>query len=98
MLNTEPNISAPDDFYQMLVDIHRDLTPEQSKLVNAKLILLLGNHTGDLDVLRAAMAVRELSQLGRILRFGRFSNFLGGYPYQASMVEICHTGLLVVYT
>jgi hypothetical protein len=56
MLNTEPNISAPDDFYQMLVDIHRGLTPEQSKLVNAKLILLFANHIGDLDVVRAAMA------------------------------------------
>jgi hypothetical protein len=56
MLNTEPNIAAPDDFYEALVEIHRDLTPEQSRLVNAKLILLLANHIGDLDVLREAMA------------------------------------------
>ena len=55
MLNTELNISAPDEFYETLVDIHRFLTPEQSKLVNAKLILLLANHVGDLAVLRAAM-------------------------------------------
>ena len=55
MLNTELNISAPDEFYEALVDIHRFLTPEQSKLVNAKLILLLANHVGDLGVLRAAM-------------------------------------------
>ncbi|HVI77722.1 MAG TPA: DUF2783 domain-containing protein [Candidatus Acidoferrum sp.] len=55
MLNTELNISAPDEFYEALVDIHRFLTPEQSKLVNAKLILLLANHIGDLAVLRAAM-------------------------------------------
>ncbi len=55
MLNTELNISAPDEFYEALVDIHRFLTPEQSKLVNAKLILLLANHVGDLAVLRAAM-------------------------------------------
>jgi hypothetical protein len=55
VLNTELNISAPDEFYEALVDIHRFLTPEQSKLVNAKLILLLSNHVGDLAVLRAAM-------------------------------------------
>ena len=60
MLNTEPNLAAPDDFYQELIDTHRDLTEEQSALVNAKLILLLANHVGDLGVLRAAlMAARE---------------------------------------
>ena len=56
MLNTEPNIAAPDDFYQELIDLHRDLSDEQSALVNAKLILLLANHIGDPAVLRAAMA------------------------------------------
>jgi len=56
MLNTEPNIAAPDDFYQELIDLHRDLTDQQSALVNAKLVLLLANHIGDLAVLRAAMA------------------------------------------
>ena len=52
----EPNLAAPDDFYEALIDMHRDLTPEQSQLVNAKLILLLANHVGDLAVLRDAMA------------------------------------------
>jgi hypothetical protein len=56
MLNTEPNIAAPDDFYQELIDLHRDLSDEQSALVNAKLILLLANHIGDTAVLREAMA------------------------------------------
>ncbi len=56
MLNTDPNIAAPDDFYEALVDLHRDLAPEQSRLVNAKLILLLANHVGDPAVLRQAMA------------------------------------------
>ncbi|HJS84755.1 MAG TPA: DUF2783 domain-containing protein [Acetobacteraceae bacterium] len=56
MLNTDLNIAAPDDFYEALVELHRDLTPEQSRLVNAKLILLLANHVGDLGVLRQAMA------------------------------------------
>jgi Protein of unknown function (DUF2783) len=55
-LNTELNIAAPDDFYEALIETHRDLTPEQSQLVNAKLILLLANQIGDLDLLRQAMA------------------------------------------
>lgn len=63
----EPNFNEPgkryfrdfspgDDFYQELIDMHRDLTDEQSAQVNAKLILILSNHIGDLSVLRAAMA------------------------------------------
>jgi hypothetical protein len=56
MLKTEPNIAAPDDFYEELIALHRGLSDEQSALVNAKLILLLANHVGDIDVLRAAMA------------------------------------------
>jgi len=55
-LNLDPNIGSPDDFYQELIDLHRELTDEQSAMVNAKLILLLANHIGDLGVLRAAMA------------------------------------------
>ena len=55
-LNLEPNIGSPDDFYQELIDLHRELTDEQSATVNAKLVLLLANHIGDMEVLRTAMA------------------------------------------
>lgn len=55
MLNIEPNLAAPDDFYEALLGIHRDLTEAQSALVNARLILLLANHVGDPAVLREAM-------------------------------------------
>ena len=59
-LNLEPNIGSPDDFYQELIDLHRELSDEQSALVNAKLILLFANHIGDMEVLHAAMtAARE---------------------------------------
>jgi hypothetical protein len=54
-LNLEPAIARADDFYEALIDTHRDLTLEQSQMVNAKLILLLANHIGDLDVLRDAL-------------------------------------------
>ena len=55
-LNLNPAIASPDDFYQTLIDAHRDLTPEQSSLLNARLILLLANQVGDRDVLIAAIA------------------------------------------
>ena len=54
-LNLEPNIPHPDDFYEALIELHRDLTPQESAKVNAKLILLLANHVGDMRVLREAL-------------------------------------------
>lgn len=54
-LNIEPNLTNADQFYEALIDAHRDLTLEQSHLMNAKLVLLLANHIGDLDVLKDAM-------------------------------------------
>jgi hypothetical protein len=55
-LDTEPNLSVPDEFYERLIAMHRGLSDEESALVNAKLILLLANHIGDADVLAQAMA------------------------------------------
>ena len=65
-LNLQPNFNesgkryfrdftAGDDFYEALIDTHRNLSDEQSALVNAKLILLLANHIGDMQVLREAL-------------------------------------------
>ncbi|MBK8070782.1 MAG: DUF2783 domain-containing protein [Ramlibacter sp.] len=51
------DFSAGDDFYEALIDTHRDLTDEQSEQVNARLVLLLANHIGDITVLRQAMAL-----------------------------------------
>ncbi len=56
MLNTDPNLAAPDDFYERLIRTHRGLSDDESALVNAKLVLLLANHIGDADVLAQAMA------------------------------------------
>jgi hypothetical protein len=55
-LNIEPNIAGPDDFYEALIELHRDLEPGESAKVNAKLVLLLANHVGDMEVLRQAFA------------------------------------------
>ena len=56
LLNTEPNIAAPDEFYEALIAMHRGLTEADSARVNARLILLFANHIGDAAVLHAAMA------------------------------------------
>ena len=55
MLNAEPNLDAPDDFYEALIDAHRDLSSERSHELNAKLVLLLANHIGSLAVLKQAL-------------------------------------------
>ena len=59
-LVTTPNLSAPDDFYEALIDAHRDLSGADSHALNARLVLLLANHIGAVDVLREALsAARE---------------------------------------
>ena len=55
-LITSPHLDAPDDFYEALIDAHRDLSTEASHALNARLVLLLSNHIGSLDVLRQALA------------------------------------------
>ena len=54
-LNIQPNFSNADEFYEALIDAHRELTLEQSHQMNAKLVLLLANHVGDLSVLKEAI-------------------------------------------
>jgi hypothetical protein len=43
-----------DAFYEALMNAHTGLTESQSHLLNARLILVLANHVGDLDVLKEA--------------------------------------------
>jgi DUF1009 family protein len=60
-LVTTPNLDAPDDFYEALIDTHRDLSPTDSHALNARLVLLLANHIGRLDVLQEALAAARSS-------------------------------------
>jgi hypothetical protein len=62
-LITTPNLSTPDDFYEALIDAHRDLAVAQSHALNARLVLLLANHIGDQAVLRQALnAARKMNE------------------------------------
>ena len=63
MLTTEPNLESPDDFYEALIDAHREMSTAQSHELNAKLVLLLANHIGQLGVLRQALNAARASTL-----------------------------------
>ena len=56
MLTLEPRLEAPDDFYEALLDAHAGLSPERSGDLNARLVLLLANQIGELEVLQQAIA------------------------------------------
>ena len=62
-LITEPHLDARDDFYEALIAAHDGLGDAQSASLNAKLVLLLANHIGDLGVLKAALAAARANTL-----------------------------------
>ena len=53
------NIASPDELYALLLRAHEGLTPAESLKLDAKLVLLLANHIGDLEVVRAALAAAK---------------------------------------
>jgi Protein of unknown function (DUF2783) len=55
LLTTSSNFSAPDDFYDALITVHTGLSLEESQAFNARLVLLLANHIGSLEVLQQAL-------------------------------------------
>lgn len=54
MLNTAAHMGSYDDYYEALLTAHQGLSTEESHAMNARLVLLLSNHIGDLDVLKDA--------------------------------------------
>lgn len=54
-INLEPNIENPDAFYEMLTNAQRDLSDEEANDMNARLVLILANHVGNLDDLKQAI-------------------------------------------
>ena len=60
-LVTTPNFTSADDFYEALIDTHRDLDVADSHALNARLVLLLANHIGATDVLKQALAAARAS-------------------------------------
>ena len=60
-LITTPNLDAPDDFYEALIEAHQGLASDESHAFNARLVLLLANHIGSTAVLREALAAARSS-------------------------------------
>ncbi|GHF18054.1 hypothetical protein GCM10017044_10700 [Kordiimonas sediminis] len=58
-LKKQASFDSPDDVYQLIIDMHKGLSDEESQLVNAKMIVLLANHIGD------AAIIAEAAQLAR---------------------------------
>ena len=54
-LITSANLESPDDFYEALIDAHQGLSSADSHAFNARLVLLLANQIGSLDLLRQAL-------------------------------------------
>jgi anthranilate phosphoribosyltransferase len=49
------DLAAGDDFYEALLDAHQGLSDAESAALNARLILVLANHIGDVSVLLEAL-------------------------------------------
>lgn len=58
-LRTAPRLAEPDAFYAALMEAHRTLDDAASRKLDAKLILLLANHIGDMTVLHQALAIAQ---------------------------------------
>ncbi len=50
-----------DDFYESLMRAHQGLSEAESHALNARLVLILANHIGDLAVLQEALALARRS-------------------------------------
>ena len=58
-LVTASRFADPDAAYVALVDARRGLSLEAATDLDAKLVLILANHIGDLEVLREAIALAK---------------------------------------
>jgi hypothetical protein len=58
-LVTASQFSDPDAAYLALVQARRGLTDAQAAELDTRLVLILANHVGDLDVLREAIALAK---------------------------------------
>lgn len=55
-LELSPRLSDPDGLFEALVEAHRGLAADASRQLDARLVLLLANHIGDVEVVKEAIA------------------------------------------
>jgi Protein of unknown function (DUF2783) len=58
-LDTSSRFIDPDAAFRLLAQAHRCLDAAQSAGLNARLVLLLANHIGDIAVLREAISAAQ---------------------------------------
>jgi hypothetical protein len=58
-LVTSPQFSNPDAAYAALVDARRGLSEQAAADLDARLVLILANHIGDIGVLKDAIALAK---------------------------------------
>ena len=58
-LVTASQFADPDPAYLALVEARRTLTDAEAAQLDARLVLILANHIGDIDVLREAIALAK---------------------------------------
>ena len=61
-LDLSPRIARPDDFYEALIAAHEGLDDAASMKFNAKLVLVLANQVGDMDLLLQAIDIAKGDQ------------------------------------
>lgn len=55
-MQTEDRLGSDgDDFYHQLMEAHEGLSLEQSQRLNARLVLIMANQIGDIDVLKSIL-------------------------------------------
>jgi hypothetical protein len=64
-LDTASRFPDPDIAYRALIEAHRGLSDEASADLNTRLVLILANHIGDLEVLMEALALAKREPLER---------------------------------
>lgn len=60
-LATTSQFKDPDSAFVMLVDARRGLSEEAAAALDARLVLILANHIGDIEVLKQAIALAKQS-------------------------------------
>ena len=60
-LVTKSQFKDPDSAFVMLVEARRGLSEEAAAALDARLVLILANHIGDIDVLREAVTLARQS-------------------------------------
>jgi uncharacterized protein DUF2783 len=61
-LVTASRFANPDDAYVTLIEARRGLSEAAAAELDTRLVLILANHIGDIDVLKEAIALAKLAK------------------------------------